>query len=151
MNIKAILIAVLSLGIVVAGYGLVQAHGSRGWSDYDRGYNHMGSGSHMMDYRGGNGQNMMGYGGNYRGHMMDYQDYQPCWDDGRTGVQANITEDTAKELVEDAFTRNPNLKVGKVKETEDGFEVQVVTKKGEALVDRLLVEKDTGRVYRVYE
>jgi hypothetical protein len=151
MNTKAILIAVLSLAMVAAGYGLVQAHGSRGWSDYDRGYGHMGSGGHMMDYRGGYGQGMMGYGGNYRGHMMDYRDYQPCWDDGRTRVQADITQDSAKKLVEDAFTRNPNLKVGKVKQTDDGFEVQVVTKKGEALVDRLLVEKDTGRVYRIYE
>ena len=147
---KTILVAVLSLGIIVAGYGLVQAHGSRGYNDYDRGYGHMGySGGHMMDYRSGNGQNMMGYGGNYRGHMMDYRENQPCWDDTRARVQADITEDYAKELVEDSFTRNPNLKVGKVKQTEDGFEVQVVTKKGNALVDRLLVEKDTGRIYRV--
>jgi len=152
MNTKAILVAVLSLGLVVAGYGLVQAHGSSGWNDYDRGNGHMGYSGHMMDYRSGYGQGMMGYGGNYRGHMMDTRDYQPCWDDGRTRVQADITEDAARELVEDAFTRrNPNLKVGNVKQTEDGYEVQVVTKKGEALVDRLLVEKDTGRVYRIYE
>lgn len=152
MKAKTILVAVLSLGIIVAGYGLVQAHGGRGWNNYDRGYGHMGyNGGYMMDYRGGYGQGMMGYGGDYQGNMMNYQDYQPCWNDSGSRVRADITEDTAKEIVENSFTRNPNLKIGKVEQTEDGFKVQVVTKKGEALVDRLLVEKETGRVYRVYE
>jgi hypothetical protein len=57
----------------------------------------------------------------------------------------------AKGLVEARVSRNPYLKVGKVTENENGFEVQVVTKEGEQLVNRLQVEKDTGRVYRVFE
>jgi glycine cleavage system aminomethyltransferase T len=73
---------------------------------------------------------------------------------GSTATQAKVdlTEKDAQEIIAYRFTRNnPNLKIGKVKGTEDGFEVQIVTRKGEALVDRLLVEKDTGRIYRVYE
>ncbi len=68
--------------------------------------------------------------------------------------QTPLTEEDARILIEYKlrFTvQNPNLKVGKVKKTEDGFEVQVVTKKGEVLVDRFLVENETGRVYRILE
>ena len=138
MRKKAITITLLSLAIVTAGYGLVQAHGSYNWG-------HMGSGYNMM---GGGYGDHMGFG-----HMMDYRprtnDY--CWTDDRAAAR-DLTREDAEAIIGNSVIRtNPNLKVGKVKVTEDGFEVQVVTKKGEALVDRLLVEKDSGRVYRVYE
>ena len=133
---KTALIAVLALAIIGGGYGLAKAHSGYNWG-------HMGYGDHM--------------GGYYGGRMMDYRapDYSP--DQGYCGsttaqTKLDLTEKDAEELIAYRFTRNnPNLKVGKVKGSEDGFEIQVVTKKGEALVDRLLVEKDTGRIYRVYE
>jgi hypothetical protein len=147
MGKRGILITVVSLTIVLAGYGLVQAHG--GWNDrdYGRGSGHMGSyGGHM---------------GAYGGHMMDYghmgydrrgNEYEPCWSDPKEAKSAEVTKDSAEDLITSYLGRtNPRLQVGKVTGTEDGFEVQVVTKKGQALVDKFLVEKDTGRVYRLYE
>lgn len=138
MSGKVILVAVLSLALVGAGYGMVQAHGGRYGDDGGRGWGHMGYGRHMMDYDGGS------YGRGYgRGDCGNYGE--------RRGGSANITKDEAKELVEGRVSRNPYLKAGKVIENEDGFEVQIVTKKGEELVNRLQVEKDTGRIYRIFE
>jgi hypothetical protein len=125
---RTAIIVVMALAIVGTGYGLAKAH-----SGYD--YDHM----------------------NYRGSMMDFRAPDYSADQGYCGssttqAKVDLTEKDAEEIVAYRFTRNnPNLEVGKVKGTEDGFEVQVVTKKGNALVDRLLVEKDTGRIYRVYE
>ena len=125
---RTAIIAVIALAIVGGGYGLAKAH-----SGYD--YGHM----------------------NYRGNMMDYNAPGYGADQGYCGsttteAKVDLTEKDAEEIIAYKFTRNnPNLEVGKVKGTDDGFEVQVVTKKGNALVDRLLVEKDTGRIYRVYE
>lgn len=132
---RTAIIAVLALAIVGTGYGLAKAHSGYNWG-------HMGSDYGHMGYRGG----MMDYGATGYGVDRGY-----C---GSTTTQAkaDLTEKDAEEIIAYRVTRNnPNLKIGKVKGTEDGFVVQVVTKKGEALVDRLLVEKDTGRIYRVYE
>ena len=132
---KTVLIAVLALAITGGGYSLAKAHSGYGWG-------HMGSDYGHMNYRG----NMMDY--NARGYGVD----QGYCGSATTESRVDLTEKDAEELIAYRFTRNnPNLKVGKVKSTEDGFEVQVVTRKGSALVDRLLVEKDTGRIYRVYE
>jgi hypothetical protein len=132
---KTALIAIIALAIMGGGYGIAKAHSGYGW-------NHMGDDYSRMGYRG----NMMDNGASGYGADQGY-----C---GSTTTEAKVdlTEKDAEELIAYRITRsNPNLKVGKVKGTEDGFEVQVVTKKGEALVDRLLVEKDTGRIYRVLE
>ncbi len=143
MSKKAILVTVLSLTLVVTGVGLVQAHGGRNGGGYGQG---------MMGY----GQGMMGYGGAGDCGGPGYGDYDGRGRNARRGgdrasLKANITMDEAKGLVEARVSRNPYLKAGKVTETEGGFEVQVVTKEGEQLVNRLQVEKDTGRMYRVFE
>ena len=135
---KTALIVVIALAIVGTGYGLAKAHDGYGWGHMGPGYGHMGPGYGHM-------QGMMGY---YGGPESD-EGY--CGSAAATG-KLDLSEKDAEEIITYRVTRsNPNLKIGKVKSTEDGFEVQVVTKKGEALVDRLLVEKDTGRIYRVYE
>ena len=135
---KTALIAVLALAIIGTGYSLAKAHS--GGSGY--GWGHMGSDYGHMDYRG----SMMDY------RAPDYSADQGYCGSTTTQAKVDLTEKDAEEIIAYRITRsNPNLKVGKVKGTEDGFEVQVVTKKGEALVDRLLVEKDTGRIYRVLE
>ncbi len=131
---KVAIIVVIALAIVGTGYGLARAHDGYGWGHMGPGYGHMNYQGGMMGYYGG-----PGYGAGYCGSAAS---------EGKL----DLTEKDAEELITYRVTRNnPNLKVGKIKGTEDGFEVQVVTKKGEALVDRLLVEKDTGRIYRVYE
>ena len=154
MNRKPILVAVLSLVMVAAGYGLVHAHDSGYGNNNDSGSGQgmMGQGGGMMGNMMGQGGGMMGQGGGMMGQgggMMGQ---------GRRGSisprQTPLTEEDARILVEYQLrfvVPNPNLKVGKVKKTEDGFEVQVVTRKGEVLVDRFLVEGDTGRIYRILE
>jgi hypothetical protein len=47
-------------------------------------------------------------------------------------------------------TRNPNLKLGKIKDEGSAFEVDIVTKSNGALVDKVLVNKDTGWLRSVY-
>ena len=132
---RTAIIAVMALAIVGTGYGLAKAHSGYGWGHMGSEYGHMG----------------------YRGGMMDYRTPEYGVDQGYCGSTAtqakvDLTEKDAQEIITYRFTRNnPNLEVGKIKGTEDGFEVQVVTRKGQVLVDRLLVEKDTGRIYRVYE
>jgi len=39
--------------------------------------------------------------------------------------------------------RNPNLKLGKIKEVEEGFEVQIVTR-DDSLVNRFVLDRNTG-------
>ena len=87
-------------------------------------------------------------------HMRDYGAYleSSCWSDTPGSFSGKITEAKARDMIAWHLTRtNDRLKVENAVETEDGFEVRIVTKKGKALVDKLLVEKDTGRIYRVYE
>lgn len=139
MSKKAILITVLSLTLVAAGTGLVHARG--GWNG-----------------NCGGGQGVMGYGfggtadcsGPWSGDC--YNRGGKNWRGGnRASISAGITMEEAKGLVENRVSRNPYLKVGKVTENENGFEVQVVTKEGEQLVNRLQVDKEAGRIYRIFE
>ncbi|UCF31421.1 MAG: hypothetical protein JSV26_03110 [bacterium] len=133
MKGKAILVTVVSLTILAAGAGLVQAHGGwgRGMMGYDRGYG-----------PGGYGCEGPRYG--------DCDSGGRRWED-RRALDANITMEEARHLVESRVSRNPYLTLGEVTENEDGYEVQVVTKKGGELVNRIQVEKNTGRVYRIFE
>jgi hypothetical protein len=65
--------------------------------------------------------------------------------------QEPMGEKDAKRIVEDylEYTRNPNLKLGKVKEVEDGFEAEIVTQDG-SLVDKVFVDKYTGGMHSMY-
>ena len=44
---------------------------------------------------------------------------------------------------------NPNLKLGKIEEKDNGFEVDIVTKNN-SLVDKILVDKNTGWMRSAY-
>ena len=150
MNRKAILVTVLSLAIVTAGYGLVQAHGGQsrngsggGWFGMGAGHmggsgwGHMGSGSHMTgpgwDHMGSG--NALGFDGVVYGH------------DHRGRGERLVTSEEAREIAEHSLGRNPYLRVGTITEEGDRFEVEIVTSKSDELVNRLLVEKETGRVF----
>ena len=45
--------------------------------------------------------------------------------------------------------RNPNLKVGEIKDQGDAFEAEILTKEN-SLVDRILVDNRTGGMRSVY-
>ncbi len=148
---KWLLVVTTSLVVLAAGYSISQAMGMGGFGG---GWGHM----------GGSGYGSIGQMGHdrYRGHMMNYgpgvdrhfEDGQRSYNRGfarQAPRTVNITRENAANIVRDLFSGNPNLKVGKITESEDGFEVRVLTRKGEALVDRLLVERGTGAIHRIYE
>ena len=80
-----------------------------------------------------------GYGPQY-GYGGQYQ--QP---------QKPLDQDQAKQEVEDYLksTRNPNLKMGKIEDKGNDYEVDIETKDG-SLVNKVLVDKATGRMRSAY-
>lgn len=65
----------------------------------------------------------------------------------REPLKKKEAQSVVKEMLE--YSRNPNLKVGQVTDKNDYFVVEVVTKGG-ALVDKLRVDKQTGRMRSEY-
>ena len=99
-------------------------------------------------YQGGYGMGpgMMGYGGygmmgpGYGYYRQYRQPYRP------------LKEKDAKRIVENYLnsTRNPNLKLGEIKDEGYAFEANIVTRKNGSLVDKVLVNKYTGWIRSVY-
>ena len=107
------------------------------------GPNHGGMGSGMMGGGYGSGSTMMGPGhGQQFGRQNAPQYQQP---------QKPLNENQAKERVENYLqsTNNPNLKLGKIEDKGSAFEANIVTKNG-SLVDKILVDKDTGQMHSAY-
>jgi hypothetical protein len=149
------LVSLLALGVV--GFSL--AHSQWGSSMLGRG--HTNWHNPMMRHGDSNGnKHMMGRGWNNNRHMpmMDADD---CWGNrayhGWHGTTESLTEteiltaEQAKTTVQNytKATRNPNLKVGKVTETDTDFEVEIVTK-DDSLVDKIRVDKRTSWTRSIY-
>jgi hypothetical protein len=131
------------------GYGMMGGYGP-GWmmNGYGPGYGMMGGygpGYGMMPSWGGGygpGYMMHGYGGGYgMGPGMMY---------GRGGYgnqeNLNLSTDQVKNYLENMI-RNPNLKVGDVKEKDaDTITAEIVTKQGDQLVQRLDFNRHNGFV-----
>ncbi len=64
---------------------------------------------------------------------------------------APITKDEATTILQNhlKWTRNPNLKLGKITEKETGFEAEIVTKDN-SLVNKIFIDKETGRTKPIY-
>jgi hypothetical protein len=90
-------------------------------------------------YGYGMGPGMMGPGYGYQ-YGPQYQ--QP---------QKSLDEKDAKTILENYLksTRNPNLKLGKIEDKGNAFEGEVLTQKG-SLVDKILIDKNTGWMRSVY-
>jgi hypothetical protein len=130
------------MGYGYGGYGMGPGMMGYGYGGYGMGpgmmagpgYGCYGMGPWMMPHYG------MGYGYGY-GYGPQYQEREKP-----------LTEDDAKTMVENYLksTKNPNLKLGKTKNEEHYFEVHIVTKKNDALVDKILVDKSTGWMHSIY-
>ena len=136
-----LLAAFLILGTAYAhapGSGFAQPQQNGWYCPYGANQGVYGMGPGMMGYGYGMGPGMMGPG---YGYNQQYQ--QP---------QRPVTEKDAKGIVENYLnsTRNPNLKLGKIKDEGSAFEVDIVTKSNGTLVDKVLVSKDTGWLRSVY-
>jgi len=92
-----------------------------------------GMGSGMMGRGMGPGMMGQGYGPQYQ------QELKP------------LTEKDVKAMLENYVqsTRNPNLKLGKIADKDQYFEAEIVTK-NDSLVDKILVDKQTGWMRSVY-
>lgn len=93
---------------------------------------------------------MMGYGQGYgHGGMMGSGPGYGNRSYNRSGQP--LTMDQAKVLFENYLTTigNPNLKGGKITDSEKYFEAEIVTKEG-SLVDKLMIDKQTGWMKSVY-
>lgn len=87
-----------------------------------------GRGWMMHGWRGGYGPGMMGYGPGYYGGDL------------------KLSTEQVKDYLE-RMIRNPNLKVGDVKEKDsDTIVAEIVTKQGNSLVQRLDFNRHTGFV-----
>ena len=92
----------------------------------------------------GPGYMMRGYGGGYGPGMMDGYGYHGYH--GNQGYQGNLnlSTDQVKKYLEQTI-RNPNLKVGEVKEKDaDTIVADIVTKDKDALVERLDFNRHNG-------
>ncbi len=95
---------------------------------------------------------MGGYGSGYGmgpGMMGGYYGYGMGRGYGRqfpsTGKPMGAKE--AEAIMKDYLksSRNPNLKLGKIKDAGGAFEAEILTKKND-LVDRILIDKATGDI-----
>jgi len=91
------------------------------------------------------GQGMMGPGMMAPGYGQQYQ--QPMYQQ----PQKQLEEKDAKTILENYLTnmRNPNLKLGKIKDIGTAFEAEIVTKDN-SMVDKIMVDKMTGWMRSAY-
>lgn len=107
------------------------------------------------------GQGMMrgGQQGMMHGPWQGQQGMQQGWGRGQYGPQGGqqqqpaepLQADQAKQLAENYVAGNPNLKVGEVTDNEEqgAFAATIVTQDG-SLVEKLLIDKETGWMKRQY-
>ena len=121
------------------GYGMGPGMMGQGY-----GYG-MGPGAMGPGYGYGMGQGMMGPGYGYG------RQYGPQYGRQYQQLQKPLDRNQAKQQVENYLSsmRNPNLKLGKIEEKGNGFQINIVTKDG-SLVDKILVDKNTGWMRSAY-
>ncbi|MGA9178456.1 MAG: hypothetical protein WBZ05_14535, partial [Desulfobacterales bacterium] len=121
------------------GYGMGPGMMGRG---YGPGY---GMGPGMMGQGYGMGPGMMGPGNGYG------QQYGPQYGRQYQQSQNPLDKNQAKQQVENYLSsmRNPNLKLGKIEEKGNNYQVNIETKEG-SLVDKILVDKNTGWMRSAY-
>jgi hypothetical protein len=113
------------------GYG---PQGPQGWSC-------PGWGPGMMQGGWGMGPGMMYRGWGMGPGMMYGYGYGPQYQQRQSPLEKKDAETMVQNYLN--ATRNPNLKLGKIKEEGSTFEAEIVTKNG-SLVDQLLIDKNTG-------
>lgn len=152
-----ILMAIVGAALLLTGFSTLYAHGGWGsgcgWraqSGHGGGMGHRGGGMH--DGRGmgrhGRGPHHDGGMGRHEGHRGN----MPCPNCPYANENAAgepISLDQARSMAERYAARNPNLNVGSVEEKDGAYRAEIVTKDG-SLVDRMVIDKSTGRMNSVY-
>jgi len=122
------------------GYGMTSGMMGQGYnSAYSMGPGMMGSGNGM-------GQGMMGSGNGY-GQQYGPQYGRQYQQQPRKPLDRNQAKQEAENYLRSM--RNPNLKLGRIQENSNGYQINIVTKDG-SLVDKVLVDKNTGGMRSAY-
>jgi hypothetical protein len=134
---------------MMGGYGYGMGPGMMGPGMMGRGYG-MGPGM-MGGYGYGMGPGMMGGYGYGMGSGMMGPGYGYGYGPQYQQRQKPLEEKDAEAILENYLksTRNPNLKLGKVEDKGNAFEAEILTKQN-SLVDKILVDKNTGWLRSVY-
>jgi hypothetical protein len=155
---KSLLLATMGILVLGLGFGVAYAHMGSGMMGPGYGYgpapqqnynyvpycgNYSGSGYGMGPGMMGPGMMGPGYGYGYGPRYGYGQQYQQ--------PSKPLSENQARQEVENylSSTRNPNLKMGKIEDKGNDYEVNIETKDG-SLVNKLLVNKDTGWMRSAY-
>ena len=135
------LVVILIVGIAVAYAQNPGMMGGQGWNYCPYCGQYVGQG--MMG-GGMMGRGMMGIG---YGQQQPQQYQQPQYQQ----PQKPLEEKDAKAILENYLTnmRNPNLKLGKIKDAGNTFEAEIMTKDN-SLVDKIVVDKSTGWMRSAY-
>jgi hypothetical protein len=77
--------------------------------------------------------------------------YGPQYGPRRQQPDKPLEEKDARAILQNYLQsmRNPNLKLGKIKDIGIAFEAEILTK-DDSLVDEILVDKNTGSMHSVY-
>ncbi len=144
-------------GMMGPGYGVGPRGGYGGWycpwcgqQLGPRGGYGMGPGMMSPGYGYGMGPGMMGPGYGMGPGMMA-PGYGPQYGPQYQQPQKPMEEKDARAILENYLNTmgNPNLKLGKIKDVGNAFEAEIVTK-DDSLVDKILVDKNTGWMRSVY-
>jgi hypothetical protein len=152
LGLGATLLSLKPLSAHGGGMGMM-GPGMMGWGPW-RGWSQQGPGS--SDYP--NWQNMheeceemmeqmMGQRGWY-----DYSRHYGPSEGWKQQTGKTLTQENAVSIVQGYLkgSGNPNLKIGKVEKKEDGnYLVEILTKEG-SLVDKIVVDRKTGRFTSIY-
>jgi hypothetical protein len=98
------------------------------------------------------GGGMMGQGmGSGMGNRSYGNQYSPQNGPQYQQPQRQLGERDARAVLENYLNsrRNPNLKLGKIEDEGNAFEGEILTRNN-SLVDKLLVDKNTGEIRSVY-
>ncbi|MFZ3157099.1 MAG: hypothetical protein WA124_06280 [Smithella sp.] len=130
--------------LVMFDHALRIGHGygySRGW----------GMGPGMMGGYGGYGMGPGMMGGYYGSDVGRGRGYGRGYGRQSQSVDKYIGTKEAESMMEDYLksSRNPNLKLGKIKDAGNTFEAEILTKKND-LVDKVRIDKRTGQIWSAY-
>lgn len=110
------------------GPGMMQGRQAPGPGMMHQGWQGRGPGQHM---RGGN------WGRGQQGPYTEQQQMGP------------MSQDAVRQLAEKYVAGNPNLQIGELSEQDDTYVATVVTKDG-SLVEKLLIDKNSGWMKKEY-
>lgn len=157
---KSFILTTLSVSLLVAGTvaeAMAHGHGPMHARMSDRdttpvnGCWHMGGSAGRMampgpGWIGGHGAHQDAYTCPLDGHACPWSGHTGIGADQRPGA---VTEETVRAIAEHSIAGNSRLAIGDLEERDGDFLLEIVTREGGSLVDRLTIDKLTGAVLRV--